>query len=100
VNYNTVVRNEETLSITGDFRSGFYFENMKKELEELIECKIKEIDLIYVTYMDSDTMHFIKKYDKTREILWDKNSMPYKRYMDKFSPIKDNTGEENGEKSN
>ncbi len=75
---------EKGIIISGDFRSGYYFEKHKEEIKRIAEESVFVlIDLDNVIFMDSDTINFIKTLEDEAQISFDTDSMVYKRYMEK-----------------
>ena len=74
---------DKALFISGDFRSGFCFAEFQECTKGL---RVDSIDLVNVSYMDSDSMNHVGLMEQSGcVVVWDELSMPYKRYMDKFN---------------
>lgn len=73
-------KQDGVISISGDFRSGKHFEQVKEKLEDSISINLTE-----VVFMDSDTMNFI--YNYTGDVIWKKDSFVLNNYLIKFKEI-------------
>lgn len=81
-----VTKTKEVLAIEGNFQSGKALEAFKRTI---VRKEAKGIYLILnlrnVTYMDSDSYRFVRKFALDSEVIWNRNSHVYKRYIDYVS---------------
>lgn len=82
----SVTDTKETITIEGSLQAGKALEAFKRTIARK---EAKGIELILnlrnVTYMDSNSYRFVRKFALYCEVIWDRNSKVYDRYIDYIS---------------